>query len=44
MAETGKKQNTIFKKVSLFFTIFCIAYLFLKFTGLLTPVLEFFKR
>ncbi|WP_275259437.1 hypothetical protein [Bacillus kwashiorkori] len=43
MEETKKKQSTIGKKLSAFFTVFCIVFLLLKFTGLLTPVLEFFK-
>jgi hypothetical protein len=31
-------------KISLFFTILCIVFLVLKFTGLLDPVVDFFKK
>ncbi|AVF24587.1 hypothetical protein ERICIV_00345 [Paenibacillus larvae subsp. larvae] len=37
-----KKKKT--GKISLFFTILCIVFIALKFTGLLEPVLDFFKK
>jgi hypothetical protein len=44
MANLEKRENkTIMQRISFGFTIFCIAFLVMKFTGLLDPVIEFFK-
>jgi CHASE3 domain sensor protein len=44
MANLEKKENkTIGQKLSLAFTIFCVIFLIARFTGLLDPVIEFFK-
>lgn len=44
MANADQKQKTILQKLSVGFTIFCVIFLALKFTGLLDPVIEFFKN
>jgi hypothetical protein len=44
MANLEKKESkTIFQRVSFGFTIFCVIFLIMRFTGLLDPVIEFFK-
>ncbi|MFD0769219.1 hypothetical protein ACFQZ1_10005 [Bacillus sp. CGMCC 1.60114] len=38
-----KKEKTIFEKIGVGFTCFCILYLILKFTGLLESIVAYFK-
>lgn len=42
-SENQKEVMTLGKKISLGFTVFCIIFLSLKFTGLLDNLIEFFK-
>jgi hypothetical protein len=44
MADVGKKEKTVLQKISFGFTIFCIIFLILRFTGLLDPIIEYFKN
>lgn len=44
MANVEEKENkTIFQRISIGFTVFCVIFLFMRFTGLLDPVIDFFK-
>ncbi len=44
MASVEKKENkSFFQRLSFGFTIFCVIFLIMRFTGLLDPVIEFFK-
>jgi len=43
MAKEDKQEKTLGQKISTGFTIICIIFLFLRFTGLLDPVIAFFK-
>lgn len=44
MAKEDKQEKTLGQKISTGFTILCIIFLILRFTGLLDPVIAFFKN
>ncbi len=45
MTNENKNENkTAMQKFSAGFTVFCILFLILKFTGLIDPIVQFFKN
>ncbi|RAK15643.1 hypothetical protein B0I26_1193 [Anoxybacillus vitaminiphilus] len=43
VSRNDKKEKSFLSKLNIAFTIFCIVFLTLKFTGLLEPILNYFK-
>ncbi|WP_258561202.1 hypothetical protein [Bacillus aquiflavi] len=43
MPNVNKKEKTLMQKLSLGFTIFCVVFLVLRFSGALDSIIEYFK-